>query len=484
LTYDPQNGLLTGTSLDNTTDSRSYNQFAELTGYSATGNSTPLYATQYGHDALGRIVTKTETVTSVTTSYAYSYDAAGRLETVQTNGVVTEQYSYDQNGNRLTALGGVTASYDDQDRLLSYGGNSYSYTANGELLSKSNAGGATDYSYDVLGNLMGVILPDGRNITYLVDGQNRRIGKRVNGALERGWLYKDDLNPVAELDSAGNVATMFAYAGKAHVPDYMFKSGTRYRFITDHLGSVRLVVNSSTGAVAQRLDYDAFGRVLLDTNPGFQPFGFAGGLYDPDTGLVRFGARDYDAEAGRWTAKDPIGFAGGDANLYGYVGNDPVNFVDVTGYWVNFVISAAVWGVRAAAGYLSSGVARSVLTSVAVEGGFQAATGDFSAVRLGAAAFSGGLVSRMTPNGLGLVGKIGIDFYVGTLTDLGVNTFENGPKSTSCQIGNIIEGNAAGAIGSQLIKKGFGHYGEGILFDYTLDIIRKYYKKTIKDSVN
>jgi RHS repeat-associated protein len=59
--------------------------------------------------------------------------------------------------------------------------------------------------------------------------------------------------------------------------------------------------------------------------------GFAGGIYDPITGLVRFGARDYDPRIGRWTAKDPIGFAGGDTLLYGYVGGDPVNWVDPTG---------------------------------------------------------------------------------------------------------------------------------------------------------
>jgi RHS repeat-associated protein len=71
--------------------------------------------------------------------------------------------------------------------------------------------------------------------------------------------------------------------------------------------------------------------VLQDTNPGFQPFGFAGGLYDPQTKLVRFGFRDYDAETGRWTVKDPIGFGGGDTELYGYVGNDPVNRRDPFG---------------------------------------------------------------------------------------------------------------------------------------------------------
>jgi RHS repeat-associated protein len=94
---------------------------------------------------------------------------------------------------------------------------------------------------------------------------------------------------------------------------------------------VRLVVNVNTGTVVQRLDYDAFGRVLTDTSPGFQPFGFAGGLYDVDTGLVRFGVRDYDAYAGRWTAKDPILFGGGLANLYAYVGGDSVNAIDPSG---------------------------------------------------------------------------------------------------------------------------------------------------------
>jgi len=78
------------------------------------------------------------------------------------------------------------------------------------------------------------------------------------------------------------------------------------------------------------------------------PFGFAGGLYDEDTKLIRFGYRDYDSYTGKWTAKDPILFAGGDSNLYGYVLNDPVNLVDVDGllpfdqdgqealeYWIN-----------------------------------------------------------------------------------------------------------------------------------------------------
>jgi RHS repeat-associated protein len=61
------------------------------------------------------------------------------------------------------------------------------------------------------------------------------------------------------------------------------------------------------------------------------PFGFAGGLHDKDTGLVRFGYRDYDPDIGRWTAKDLIWFAGGNTDLYGYCLNNPINLIDPFG---------------------------------------------------------------------------------------------------------------------------------------------------------
>ncbi len=86
----------------------------------------------------------------------------------------------------------------------------------------------------------------------------------------------------------------------------------------DQIGSLRAVVGSN-GLIVKRIDYDSFGNIILDSDPSFRiPIGFAGGLYDANTGVVRFGVRDYDPAVGRWTAKNPMVF-GWDAN-YVYVG--------------------------------------------------------------------------------------------------------------------------------------------------------------------
>lgn len=256
---------------------------------------------------------------------------------VKKNGAIVSTYTYDANGNRLsltTSSGTVNGTYDAQDRLTQYGATTYGYTTNGDVHSTTTGGQTTTYQYDVLGNLTRVVGPTGFAIEYVIDGQNRRIGKTVNGTLTQGFLFQNQLHPVAELDGAGNVVSHFVYGTKANVPDYLIKGGVTYRIISDQLGGPRLVVNTADGNIAQRMDYDEFGNVLTDTNPGFQPFGFAGGLYDGDTGLVRFGARDYDAFTGRWMTKDPIRFRGSDSNLYGYVEDNPVNYGDPLGlYW-------------------------------------------------------------------------------------------------------------------------------------------------------
>ena len=226
------------------------------------------------------------------------YALAGRLTEVKLNGLTLATYAYDSNGNRLSKTspsGTMTYTHDAQDRLLTQSSVSgppsvsYTYTANGELASRTlTALPISDaYTYDVLGNLLAATLPDGTQIEYVIDGQQRRVGKKVDGTLVQGFLYQNQLNPVAELDGSGNVASRFVYASKGHVPNYLVKGETTYRIISDHLGSPRLVENVTTGAIVQRMDYDEFVQVITDTNPGFQPFELAGGGYDRDTNCWR-----------------------------------------------------------------------------------------------------------------------------------------------------------------------------------------------------
>lgn len=313
-----------------------------------------LYDINYVHDKLGRIIEKHETVEGISSVTAYAYDLGDRLASITQDGIELSLYQYDSNGNRTHLNGSLIASYDQQDRLLTYGNTAYNYTANGELLDKVENGVVTQFNYDVLGNLMQVRLPNDITIDYIVDAKNRRIGKLINGELVQGFLYKDQLNPVVELDGDNNVTSRFVYGMRRNVPDYIVKGGNSYRIVSDHIGSPRLVVNVQTGEVMQRMNYDAWGNVLQDTNPGFQPFGFAGGIYDHHTGLLRFGARDYEPSIGRWTTKDPIDFDGGQLNLYNYVNNDPVNYIDPLGMcdegmifdddWLDYLIAAGLVG--------------------------------------------------------------------------------------------------------------------------------------------
>lgn len=345
------NGLLEGTSAQRISDVWQYNPFGEPTNYEARIDAVSVFSTVFERDRLGRVTRKTETIAGTATVSDYAYDAAGHLDTVTVAGVVRADYDYDSNSNRTavtyrTATGtptSFTGSYDAQDRMRAYGPWTYEYTANGELTRRTNTvtSSQTDYVYDEFGNLRSVTLPDGRVIAYTDDGFNRRVGKLSNGEVVQRFVYLNELDPVAELDATGNVVSTFAYADRANTPSLMRRAGSTYRIIADHLGSVRLVINVATGQIIQRMDYDEFGSVTQDSNPGFQPFGFAGGIYDRDTGLVRLGARDYDPISERWTTKDPAGFEGGE-NFYLYGAGDPVNTIDVTGEAPFLVVPAGI----------------------------------------------------------------------------------------------------------------------------------------------
>ncbi len=330
------NGLIGQITAGDVTEQWSSNEFGERSRMGSQFDADELLTLTATRDALGRIVTQVEGTGEDARTTTYAYTPEGWLAsatTVDAEGDVVAQhtYDYDANGN-LTLRDGVALQHGPGDELLGIGEDTaFTYGPDGALETRTDTHGTTTYDYDLLGGLRRVELADGTGVDYVLDGENRRVARIVDGETTHRWLYQDGLKIIAEVDADGEVVTRYVYASDDRVPDVMIREGRTYRILRDLLGSVRLVVDVATGDVAQELAYDPYGLVLRDTNPGFQPWGFAGGLHDHVTGLVRFGTRDYDPTTARWTAPDPLGFAPGQTNLYAYVGGDPVNRIDPLG---------------------------------------------------------------------------------------------------------------------------------------------------------
>ena len=294
-------------------------------------NNRSEFVQKLSRDKLGRIAEMDSTTGRLVLHYGHSGRFVGRTPKGHTTPY--SKFVYDKNGNRINGFEGdktFTAKYDAQDRLIWYNSARYTYSVAGDLASRNEDGVITNYTYDVFGNLLKISKPNSE-IEYLIDGHDRRVAKKVNGTITKRYIWQDQLRIAAELTPSGKIRQQYVYSDGVNSPDYMVFQNKLYFFVKDHRGSINLVVDVETGDVKQRMQYSEFGEVTEDSNPGFQPFGFAGGLYDPETKLVRFGARDYDGRIGRWLAKDPIRFEGGDTNLYGYVLQDPVNSFDPRG---------------------------------------------------------------------------------------------------------------------------------------------------------
>jgi RHS repeat-associated protein len=329
LTYESASPGLSTTAVGQVVSDRSHNTFGGLHNEQFTADGQTLFDYTLEYDDIGRVVGKTEIIDGVTSESTYARDQASRITEVKVDGTTVETYAYDGRENLLEVNGRV-ASYADDDTVESVGGRTYTFDEAGFLDDWEQSGQTTQFRFDARGQLREAVL-GGDAIAYKYDSLGRRVARTVNGSLDRGWVYDDSNHPVARLDANGDVMERYIYATRQYVPDLIVRGSETYRLITDHVGSVRMVVDVSDGTIVQRLDYEVFGRITSDTNPGFQPFGFAGGIHDPTTGLVRFGQRDYDPFSAAWTSPDPRGFGGGSINLYAYAHNDPVQFVDPNG---------------------------------------------------------------------------------------------------------------------------------------------------------
>ncbi len=290
-------GLISNVTLDNSSTQFTHSSFGEISGYETSVAGTALHKVELVRDKLSRVIERKETLGSEVTSYKFTYLPNGRLRTSRKNREPAIGYGYNANGDRVrTTQSGVStlATYDRQDRLVQWGGYLYLYNKNGEMIERAHTvlASSRQFSYSFDGNLESVVLEDGKQISYKLDPLGRRLEKQVNGVVLERYIY-DDQRIIGVLSPAGNILQQYIYASSGHSPDYMVSGGVRYKFLKDQIGSIRAVVNSSTGVSAQVIEYGPWGQVISDTNPGFQNLGFAGGLYDRDTGLVRFGVREF-----------------------------------------------------------------------------------------------------------------------------------------------------------------------------------------------
>ena len=224
-------------------------------------------------------------------------------------------------------------THNANNELEHYGDISFSYDANGNMVGKTSASENWTYTYNVQNRLVRVEEDDLLIAEYGYDPFGRRLWKEVEG-IRTYFLYSDE-GLVAEYDEDGAEIRSYGYKPDSTWgtdPLWLKEDGEYYWYQNDHLGTPQKLVGSS-GTVVWSATYTAFGEAQVEIETVTNNLRFPGQYYDAETGLHYNWQRYYDPKMGRYTQVDPIGFDGGDLNLYGYVGNNPLAWSDAYGLW-------------------------------------------------------------------------------------------------------------------------------------------------------
>ena len=360
LTYDKANRVASVT-----------DQFGNVVGYgydAASNRNKITYpgnkVVTYTYDADNRLSTVKDWLGSAVTKY--NYNNAGILQSVtNANGTSTE-YGYDQ-ANRLTALANKhnSSNIADYQLTLDNVGNPASVTRNDPLALPASAPSDTTYTHnnanqiltassvsfthDSLGNLSGAssgrafsfdfanrltnATVGGDTFTYLYDGFGNRVSRTKNGVQTKYLLdlNADMSNVLAETDTNGAVQNYYVHG--LGLLSRIDSAGQRFTYHYDTPGNT-VAVTDDNGTVVESYNYDEFGATLTSSPANSSnPFRYVGeyGVLDEGNGLLYMRARYYDTNTGRFLSRDPLGFKGGDLNLYAYVGGNPVDHVDPLG---------------------------------------------------------------------------------------------------------------------------------------------------------
>jgi len=314
-----QDGRLTRYPLGARSRDLAYDQASRIVDYA---DSDPANSQHFDYDAIDRLTSAAINPKAAfgagQTLETFGYDSNGNrvLETVKTATTLQYAYAYDTGGNRLakvtpTGQAAFNYSYDAAGNTLSDGVNAFAYNDRGRLSQVNHGGVTTQYAINGLGQRVKKTTPSAATL-FVYDEAGHLLGEyAANGAAIREIVYLGDL-PVAVL--AGS-AVSYVHA--------------------DHLNAPRALVDAA-GKTVWRWDAEPFGVDAADEDPDKNGvkvtfnLRFPGQYYDAETGRHYNYYRDYDPKLGRYLQSDPIGLEGG-ANIYTYVNNDPLNYLDSTG---------------------------------------------------------------------------------------------------------------------------------------------------------
>lgn len=278
-----------------------------------------------------------DTLPALSSQFIYTYDNAGNRLTMSApnglhnygydniyqllgvSGAQTHNYTYDAAGNRLTA-DGTNYSANNLNQYSVVGASDFTYDNNGNLTSD----GSKTFSYDYENRLS--MVSGLSSAVYVYDAFGRRVRKTVNGVVTN-YVYDGD-RIIEERNGSGALVATYVYGDGIDEVLTMTRASQTYYYFYDGLGSVTDITNA-TGEVVESYSYDVYG-VPNHTSTIGNRFYFTGREYDSESGLYYYRARHYNPVIGRFLQQDPLDLIP-DINVYRYVGNNPINWIDPWG---------------------------------------------------------------------------------------------------------------------------------------------------------
>ena len=282
-------------------------------------------------------------------TFAYTYDVMGNIAAyTDANGTV--EYTYDPQGQLLSAVGdqSYTYTYDNVGNILTGNGHTYTYgdtlgwadlltAVDGQTITYDNIGNPTSYYNGTRwaftweqGRQLATASDGTNSISYTYDADGLRTSKTVNGTKHTYYYAGGKLLR----ETYGDTVLDFFYDanGNAHALKY---NGTLYYYITNLQGDVMSIVDAQ-GAVVAEYEYDPYGNVITaaDELAETNPLRYRGYYYDTETGLYYVSSRYYDPEIGRFINADAFASTGQGIignNMFAYCGNNPVVRADPSG---------------------------------------------------------------------------------------------------------------------------------------------------------